>query len=628
MSEPISAPLAAAVFVLARQLLPDWDGWPPSTAKMLEIAGGVGRSQCYELVNRLRDLLPTVTRASGRPPASPANSSAKQGVVEALCAYLCDHPGAICCGPDGRRTYSDAFRRFVIGLFEPEQPGAEMSVAQMAATCRIPLGTLKDWLNLEPSPAEATPLANETKASDTPESSILDTVQSTHLRELVTLWHGWEGTFKAFCDMVRTEHRLPYGETFIGNFLQATGLRSRRPRRAAEAPWSVGSFRKLFPGAQWLGDGTSLAIWWNGRPHIFNLQALLDVHTNATVGAVVADAEDEEALRKAYLLAKETAGAPPQAVSLDNKPCNHSPGAAQVFEDTTLLRTTPGRGQAKAPLEGAFGLFQQAIPPLDIQGNSAHEMARSTLELIVTAWFRGRNGRPRKDLNKQSPAEAYLSFRATPEQIEDARAYFRDLARRQEKFRLTREARLDPVRVQLLADELAELGIPDPDRRLTKSLAWYSRDAIAHGLAVIRAKQEQGTLKMDIEDAGPYLGGIIRNNHFRRELESLSVHLLEQRIRLNDLSLASLKRQAEQLQRDCSPHDLPRSLVDQALQATYAVDFRFWVQAAAQAYEALPRDRREALYKPLARRVCASFKTTRERRADLIERLATVVAAT
>ena len=363
------------------------------------------------------------------------------------------------------------------------------------------------------------------------------------------------------------------------------------PRTPAtrRAPWSHHTFRTLFPGAQWLGDGTSIAVRWNDQIFVFNVEALLDPAADALVGFAVSDAEDEEALHLAFKMSQETAGRPPLAISLDNRPSNHSPGAVVALADTIPLRSTPGRGQAKAPLEGAFGLFQQAMPPLLLVGNNQKEIARCVLELVMTAWARGRNGKPRKRLGGRTPAQVYNQDRPTPEEIKEALDWFQELARRQERARLTREARRDSVRLTLLTQGLEELGIPDPDRRIAVDLAIYAREAIARGLATFRAKQDLGTVPPDAEPAR-YLGGIIRQLHIRLELEQTSSHLLEQRIRLGDLTLKPL-------------------------------------HAAAEALRALPANQRSALYPNLCRRIAASFKTDRERRANLIDQMAEAVAS-
>lgn len=683
MPAQVAASLIAAVLLLLRDLLPDWNGLPRTVAATLALAGA-GKSQAYDMLDRLRALLPTLIGKPGRPRSLPSEQSATLAVVVTVRDYLADHAGAL-CGTTERRIYSDGFRRFIVGLTAPQQPAADMSAADLAYASGVPLGTLKTWLHprqtdvdkpaapssrrptdgsvITPPPAHAevpaspdgsrpseghdiktaaahlddllsvddadvhtVPVGADDVTSDKADESTSPVVRGPHLQHIATLWKFWQGPFKAFCKMLRTEERMPYRDTFIGNVLQSLGLRYRRLQRPIEAPWSSGTFRTLFPGAQWLGDGTDIGIRWGDERFVFNLEAVMDVACTAVMGLDVSESESEKALHHAYEEAKITSGgAPPLATTLDNKPCNHSPAAQAALHDTILLRATPGRGQAKAPLEGAFGLFQQDLPPLVVTGKTPQEMAASVLRLIACAYYRGRNGRPRRRLNGRTPIEAYANTKPTPQEVAEARHWLQELQRRQERARLTREARRDPVRIQLLMQGLAELRIPDSDQRLTISLAYYARDAIARGLATFRTKQELGTLPPGA-DHGRYLGGIIRQLHTRLELERISVHLLQQRLRLHDFTLAPLERDARQLRTEVTHAALPQAFVDRALDATYSVDFRFWAEAAAKALTALHTGQRNALYQALCRRIAANFDTERGRREDLLDRLAEAVA--
>jgi transposase InsO family protein len=699
-ADPFPSSLQGAWILVGRNLVPQMEAWPRTVEAALALVGA-GRTQTYEVCGRLWEAVSTVMGKPGRPANPPLQTDAFTEVCRAVRDYLLDHPGAT-CGRGERRRYSDGFRRFVVALTAPGQPGEGLTCAELAEGAGLPLGTLKGWLCLHHAGSEAGPAGRADEAAQAeavepfsveassaepgvaeepagspaaghgadpdlpaepsalfpaggpegltaaagqgstqagleepgaepagPEPAALDgspsaTLRDAHLALIATLWRSWSGTFRAFCQTVRDEHRLPYGDTYIGHVLQALGLRQRRPRIPGEAPWSRGTFQTLFPGAQWLGDGTTLPVRWNGQLFIFNVEVLLDVASNATVGFHVSDSEDEEALRQAYRMGVATAGSPPLATTLDNKPCNHSPGAEAALEGTILLAATPGRGQAKAALEGAFGLFQQSLPPLAVVGKTAREQARNALHLILTAWFRGRNGRPRKQLGGLTPAQAYARADPTPEEFQRALKWIRELQRQQKMARLTREARRDPVRIQLLTQGLAELGFPDPDQRLAVTLARYSREAIVHGLAIFRAKREQGTLP---PGAGHrYLGGIIRQEDARLELVLTSVYLLEQRLRLRDLTLEPLEQIAAQLSAEVPASALPQAFIDHALEAAFAVDFRFWARAAAEALSTLPASQRAPLYQPLCRRIAASFKVDRERRVDLVCRLAEAMA--
>ena len=238
------------------------------------------------------------------------------------------------------------------------------------------------------------------------------------------------------------------------------------------------------------------------------------------------------------------------------------------------------------------------------------------LQRGLTAWYRGRKGRPRKRLGGASPKEFYENARPTEEDIREAIRWFQELQRREIQARRTREARRDPVRVELLKQGLADLGIPDPHHHVAISLAYYSPDAIAHGLAVFRAKKELGTIPSDADHAR-YLGGIICQTDTQLELDRISKFYLEQRIRLSDITLRNLEYAAQEIRAEV-PH--------RALKATYAIDFDYWARAAARALATLPAAKKTALYHSLCRRIAGTFKADKARREKLICILAEATA--
>lgn len=197
----------------------------------------------------------------------------------------------------------------------------------------------------------------------------------------------------------------------------------------------------------------------------------------------------------------------------------------------------PAAGRRRPRWRGPSASFSRPCRPFDRRGpDLPRERARSVLDLVFTEWARGRNGKPRKRLKGLTPAQAYANSRPTPAETREALEWIQELHRRQERARLTREARSDPVRLQMLDEGLVQLGIPDPARRLAVALAYYSRDAIARGLATFRTELSLGTIPSDA-DPGRYLGGIIQRLHTRLELDLCSDHLLKQRIRLRDIAL-------------------------------------------------------------------------------------------
>lgn len=595
----------AAVLLYARELLAG-HAWPSTVADTLAVTGA-GRSQAYAMLLRLREAAVALVAPAGRPSPEPSEA-VTVAVLRAVRDFLMEHPGAV-AGRGARRSYSDDFRRFVVGLATPDAIAQSLTVEQLADAAGISVGTLKDWLRVPHTP----------KADEEP--TVEPGFESAHpdMATILSLWPSWEGTFQDFCRMLREHHRLTVSDTLVGTVLQAAGLRARKPRGRDGAPWSRGTWRKLFPGAQWLGDGTTIAFSLDGVWHTFNIEVVADPASNAVTGVTVTDTEDEQAVLAAFEHGKQTAGDPPLALTLDNKPSNHSPAVEEGVAPAELLRSTPGRGQAKAPLEGTFGLFQQTAPPLVVQGSTPRERARSFLALLFVVWAWARNGKPRPKLGGRSPADAYTQDRPTEDQAAAAKTWFAELRRRQDQARMTRAQKADPVRRTLVESALGELNIPDAEGRLAASLARYGTDALLRAIAAFRARSERGTLPPDV-DAGRYLAGIARNLDTRLDLELMAEHLLAIRLRHRDLSLDALQRDLRALQ-SATPLDLqPQAALDRALAASPAIDFRFWARVAADALAV----RTDAIvhYRHLARRVAASFTTDRQRRADLIDTLA------
>ncbi len=614
-SAETKASLLAAILLWGLEIIRGFGCSWPNTATEAIARVNAGRSQAYEILGRLKELSGTLYGQSGRPEAEPAPAAA-MAVCQAVRDYLLTHPGAARAG-DARSRYGDAFRRFILDLGGPGGIGHALPREQFADAVGVPVGTLDGWLR-EPPPAIA---------GEDPPPPDVPTVRQTQIALILSEWPKWHGGFSDFCTSLRLQHRFPFGPTFVGSVLHEFGLRPRTPRRQGEAPWSSGTYRALFPGFQWIGDGTTLAIWINDQLHVFNAEGIVDPASGALVAFDVSATESEQAVIDAYGNAVVTAGEPPLALTLDNKPSNLTETVQKAIAPTELLASTPARPESKAPIEGNFGLFRQTAPPLAVEGDTRRQLAGSILQLVLTTYAWARNGKPRKRLGDRSPRDVYRDDRPTPEQIQEGKEYILELRRRQERIRRTREARLDPAILALLAAGLPELDIADTDGRIASSLAGYSRDAIVYGLAAFAAKRDLDAVPADAEPHR-YLGGIIRNRHIHLELEYTSRHLLEQRLRLADLALEPLVQKADRIRETRPAIDVPREFIDQALQAELLIDFRFWTRAAAVSLAGMAPPSAWSLYADLARRITASYQTDRFRRADLIDAIAGAVTAT
>ena len=145
-----------------------------------------------------------------------------------------------------------------------------------------------------------------------------------------------------------------------------------------------------------MSDGKTVAIRLNGTWYQFNWEATVDAASNAVVGIDVRDTEDADALIESHRHGVATTGQPPMAETVDNKPSNLCPEVKEQLAPTIVLEATPGRGQAKAPVEGTFGLFSQTAPPLRVDGTTPRETASSILTLVTLTSAWARNRKPRK----------------------------------------------------------------------------------------------------------------------------------------------------------------------------------------------------------------------------------------
>lgn len=343
----------AAVLLLALDLCRQLAVSAPRTVAQALSATGASRAQAYEMRRRLLNACASLPGRGGRPPRPAGPDDAVRAVHREVRDYLMDHPGAV-SGRGKRRSHGKGFSTFVTGLPAPGAPGARLSIPELADATGVPLGTLNGWL-VPPKPAHDTePHVIED------DRQCADIAVHPHIATILTEYPQWDGNFVAFCSHLEEHHRLPYKRGFVNSVLVAARLRTPKRRgQPVMAPWSRDTRERFFPGAQWFGDGTELAIQVNGQRYVFNFQAVVDGATSAIVGTDVSDVENEDALLRAVHHRRVTTGQAPMALTVDGKPCNHTPLVQDSIAPTEVLPATPGRGQAKAPVEGAFGLFQR-----------------------------------------------------------------------------------------------------------------------------------------------------------------------------------------------------------------------------------------------------------------------------
>lgn len=607
--ELLAALLLAAASELARLGLPH-----PSAAQILETTAA-GRSRAYELKARLLEFLPSLARPRGRPasePGAPADSSA---LTREVLRFLMQHPGAV-CGAGERQRYSDEFRLLVLELFERHP---ELEMATFADAVEVPLGTLKVWVS-------AKPFGSSPDSPAGPTRNPAQQARDLHIQTVLAAWKDWKGPFTAFCDHLRDHLRLPFGRSFISSILQAHGVRLVRHRggRSPDELALRGAFETFFPGAQWVGDGTSIAVELNGVVFTFNLELVVDADTDGFVGASLRPQEDSEAVCEAFDDGVGTTGGPPLAMLLDNKECNQTVQVDATLGATLHLPATLGRAQNKAHVEGGFGLFRQMAPSLVFDADSSEALAAQILKTVVQTWARTLNHKPRSDRGGRTRVELYGEKVPTPAEIARARAALEERLRQLRLARQTLEARLSPEIRLVLDGAFSRLGLADPEGNIRAAIARYPLNAILAGIAVFEGKKAAGTLPDGV--AGRYLLGIVRNIAEQDESLAIAEALLRLRLEVRDSALANLVNARDAAcEKTKEPASVVAGFVDSALATDRRLDRIFWLQATADVIGQQPAEAHASFFRLAARRIHATYRVANRDRQAAARSLAAYV---
>lgn len=607
--EPAVAPVATAgVLLAARTLGADRGLDMPCVAEILHVTGA-GRSRSYEVRDALLTLLPSLVRPRGRPAAEPV--SAPPDLLHALrgeaLRFVMDHPGCVHGGAH-RRRYTGSFRRFVLELHERH---AELPGPAFAEAVGLPLGTLEDWLR----PGHSEP--DDDEPSTTSEAAV------PKIESLLDAWRRWSGrTLAPFGEHVRQHLRLDFSDAMIAKLLFEHDARTpkRRPGRTPDEEALRGTFETFFAGAQWVGDGTEIEVLVDGEVHRLNLELFVDAHSGAFVGLDVTDAEDSDAVVAAFEDAIETTDAPPLAVLLDNKPCNHTDAVDATLGDTLRIRATPFRAQNKAHVEGAFGLFKQRVPELVVDTAEPRVLAKQIAALVAIVFARAMNHRPRRDRGGKTRVDLY-GEPVTDERRAEAKARLQARLDKQERARQSRAARLDPLVRDVLDRAFERLGLDDPERHFSDAIALYPLDAIVDAVAIFAGKRDAGTLP-DGADAR-YLLGIVKNLVHVHEADAITAALLDERLAARDRLLEPLRLRREKIASE--PADTAehlRAFVDHAMSAQRSIERAFWIHALAGLIAPQDEPRQRDLFRSAARRIHATFRVPRYERAAAERRLA------
>jgi hypothetical protein len=609
----VSPVLVAGLLLAAGEHLRTY-ALPCPTVQQVIASTGASRSRAYEMCDAVRAVLPSLQRPVGRPPVPPREACPDTALAlrGAVVTFLMDHPGCV-HGGDERHRYTDPFRRFVLELREQH---ADVELEHFAEAIMIPLGTLKAWLDAGTNESADDGAHDEV---DGDAGATGTTQASPEIQVVLSSWETWGGNFGDFCKHVREQQRVSFSPKMIATILSVYGMRQPRQRggRSPDERALRSSFETFFGGAQWVGDGSPIAVTINRERFVFNLELMVDAYSGGFVGISIRDEEDSAAVTEALHDGIETTGKPPIALLLDNRPSNHTAHVLAALGDATIpIRATTSRPQNKAHCEGAFGLFQQAMPALALCGQSPRELAQQLLGLVTQIWGRLLNHRPRRDRGGRSRVELY-DEPATAEQIDAARTALRERRKKQELARATLEARQDPTVRALLDDAFTRLALLDPERHLRAAIARYPIDVVVDGIAIFATKRRVGTLPPGVD--ARYLLGIVRNLGDEREGVAIAHELLRARLDARDRMLAPLVHARDAARVD-TPDLRERVLrfADLALAAELRVDRLFWLLAVADEINLHAKSDPALLVDAAARRIHTTHRVTYRERQDAV----------
>jgi hypothetical protein len=583
----------------------------PSTVDILA-ATGASRTRAYAQRAVILRELACMKATPGRPASAAAVSAdTLAAITRRVLAFLMRHPGAV-SSRGRRRSYSDAFRRFVLALHaEYRQLGSEA----FARAVQIPAAALRAWQRRSPRAAAAVGPRGATAIprGDGP------------LAAVARAWQQWDGPFTRFCEHVQRDLGISWKRCTVATRLASLGLRQPQPRpaRRVDARAPRGSFTTYFPGAQWVSDGSTVTMRLNAQRFRFNLQLVIDTASGAILGASVRDQEDSGAVVSAFRDAVATVGEAPLALLLDQRSCNRSAEIEKLGRQTDIIYAGRGRPQSKAHVEGAFGLLSHVVPPLHIDASDPRELARQILVLIVQCWARTLNHRPRPRRGGLTRAVLYRERQPSAEVREAARSALRARAARAGSPRRRRGREPGPVFRDFVRHVLARLALPDVDRYVETVLGSYPPDVVLGSMAVYQGKAAAGTLPADVD--ARYLLGIARRIADNKEGVHIADALWRLRTEVRDHVYTELEaRRQDTLRQADSPEGAVDALVDEALAAENDLEERYWLTAAAGAIQK-EINQRASLYRRAARRVHASIRVPHQRQLAIVRALAALL---
>jgi len=535
-------------------------------------AVGANRTSVYEQKKRVLARLEELAGARpGRPcepevtPSGEGDATAQQLTIEIL-EHRLEHPGAM-VRHQGRTHYSAGLRRLVLARHDRWTGSLEA----FAAAVRVPLDTLRDWLRRDREAALGEPAA-QAPAVAVPHGA------SELARQVAEFWQVWEGPTRAFIGQAAGRFGLSTAQ--VARLLRVLGCIA--PRRK-KPPRYRGETHPLSPGAMLVTDGKQLDVELTGsrrRTHR-NWQGIVDQTTGCDTAVVVTAEECAAGAARAHDRSLELlGGAVPKGLLHDNKPCYDDEELRRHVEQcgTTMIPATPGRGENKAILEGAFGLWEQRVGTIRLDDTNTETLITSAVSECVRAYTAATNRVPRVEWDGRSRLDVLREACPSEKQQRRDALFLRQLKADHDPSR-RRLPRPNPVSGPLLDEVFRRLELLDKDPKgaLRRHLSVCEPAAIRRAAAIVTAKRASGSIEERYLHR--YLAKVIQNQQHELELERAAEELLDLCQAEAQLWTEGEEQDYERLVNDgLSKDELSLAVAEHAAHAGLPVQTAYWTR--------------------------------------------------
>lgn len=623
--------IKAALFILALRFIKDKFENLPTISQVIDKLG-VSRSRTYEIVKNIEHILSEANRTSGRPEKN--NSSIDYEnlfeISSKIRDFLIQNPGAVIKSAN-RTTYTDAFRVFIIELLTPLKNTGQFTFLHIEKATGISSNTLKVWfadkkIQLNNSDNQK----NNTTTEDINEKNINENNKNDYSNcdspawtgicaKVIYLWENWKGNFTAFCSSLE-KHRIYISTYKVSQILALSEKRCRKRRKKTDPfPEAIrNSLETFFPNAQIGADGHKITITLNNIKYSFCWELAVDYKTGAHTGFSIRDAEDSKGVLYSLNHSFLTTGAHPQAFIRDNRPSNFTDEIENHLKKNNIISmsTTLKRPQNDSPIEGAFGLFSQTMPEIEINAFSFRELARNTLYYILYSYCAGRNHVKRAKLKNRTPIRTYNEDLPNPEEIKAARKRLLEIKKRIVKQQTEERKRTNNAAcIKLLEDEFDNLGLKDPNGTFITAIAKCGIEAVTEALAIFKTAAF-------IPDNFPerYLLGIAVNVKNRNHDYKVYDELLRLRRKSKDLIFDDFEEVKSKLKNSLSVTEYLKSVFNNAVKAQFSVDRNFWFNSTFDSLTKLPEHEKQVFCKDFARKIASQYSLSAKERDYYISR--------